>query len=152
VDVIPAELAELTEQTFSERAAGKGVGLAVSAAEGLAAVTSHGDTLRQLMENLVSNAIKYTKAGGWVTVEFTAGPDGLRVIVDDTGIGIPAGEQAKLFTEFFRASNAKDVQEEGTGLGLALAKQTAERHGGTLRLCSEEGVGTTVTVDLPFRA
>jgi len=152
VDVIPAELAELTEQTFSERAAGKGVGLAVSAAEGLAAVTSHGDTLRQLMENLVSNAIKYTKAGGRVTVEFTAGPDGLRVIVDDTGIGIPAGEQAKLFTEFFRASNAKDVQEEGTGLGLALAKQTAERHGGTLRLCSEEGVGTTVTVDLPFRA
>ena len=152
VEVLPGELAKVTENTFTERAAAKGVGLTVLCAESLPPVTSHGDTLRQLMENLVSNAIKYTKSGGQVTVEFTTGSEGLRVIVDDTGIGIPAAEQGKLFTEFFRASNAKEVQEEGTGLGLALARQTAERHGGTLRLCSEEGVGTTVTVDLPFKA
>ncbi len=104
------------------------------------------------MENLVSNAIKYTNEGGGVAVTFSRQGDWLRIEVADDGIGIPAAEQSGLFREFFRASNAKKLAEEGTGLGLLLAKQTAERHGGSLRLASEEGVGTTVVVDLPFKA
>ena len=72
-------------------------------------------------------------------------------MVSDTGIGIPATEQDKLFHEFFRASNAKKIATEGTGLGLVLVKQTVERHSGRLALESVEGQGTTVTIELPYR-
>jgi signal transduction histidine kinase len=152
VDVLPADLAAMAESTFSERARGKGVGLDVEILDELPPVASHGDTLQQLVENLVSNAIKYTGEGGGVAVTFSRQGEWLRIEVADDGIGIPAAEQAGLFNEFFRASNAKKLAVEGTGLGLLLAKQTAERHGGSLRLASEEGVGTTVVVDLPFNS
>ncbi len=150
--VLPSDLAGMIESTFSARARSKGVALDVEVLDELPPVASHGDTLQQLMENLVSNAIKYTGEGGGVAVTFSRQGDWLRIEVADDGIGIPAAEQSGLFREFFRASNAKKLAEEGTGLGLLLAKQTAERHGGSLRLASEEGVGTTVVVDLPFKA
>ena len=69
----------------------------------------------------------------------------------DTGIGIPEKEQGKLFQEFFRAANAKRHSPAGTGLGLALVKQTVERHHGRIRVDSAEGRGTSVTIDLPVR-
>ncbi len=70
----------------------------------------------------------------------------------DRGIGIPADDQAQLFTRFFRASNATDQAITGTGLGLAIVKQIVEDHGGELRLTSVEGEGTTVVIDLPLSA
>ena len=103
------------------------------------------------MENLVSNAIKYTPEGGAVTVEFSrAEADTVEIVVRDTGIGIPESEKSKLFQEFFRASNAKRFTTSGTGLGLALVKQTVERHNGELELESREGHGTQVTIRLPI--
>ena len=147
-----ADLANLTAQTFSEEAARKGLTLKVTAEEGLPKVDSGADLLEQVMENLVSNAIKYTPEGGKVEVRFQQGDPGeVRLVVSDTGIGIPATEQDKLFHEFFRASNAKKIAAEGTGLGLVLVKQTVERHSGRLALESVEGEGTTVTIELPCR-
>ncbi len=70
-------------------------------------------------------------------------------MVRDTGVGIPAEEQDKLFQEFFRASNAKRITAQGTGLGLALVKRAVERHRGDVRMASQLGEGTTVVVDLP---
>ena len=147
-----AALAAYTEQTFGEEAARKGLRLEVTAEKDLPTVDSGADLLEQVMDNLVSNAIKYTAEGGKVEVSFQqSGPDEVQLVVSDTGIGIPASEQDKLFHEFFRASNAKQVTTEGTGLGLVLVKQTVERHGGRLDLSSEEGQGTTVTIELPIR-
>jgi signal transduction histidine kinase len=103
-----------------------------------------------MLENLVSNAIKYTPPGGRVTVNITPGKGTVSIEVHDTGIGIPEGEQLRLFEEFFRASNARRLEETGTGLGLSIVKQTVERHGGRIRVQSKEGQGTTFIVDLPL--
>ena len=106
----------------------------------------------QMMENLVSNALKYTPARGEVQVRFeTRWPDNVRITVRDTGIGIPPGEQHKLFREFFRASNAKALTRDGSGLGLTLVKKVVDRHRGEIRIDSEPGAGTTVTIELPIR-
>ena len=151
--VVPlTELARYTEQTFRETAAARGLQFEVTAPEDLPSIDSGADLLKQVMDNLVSNAIKYTPEGGRVEVSFTrSGPNEIQIMVADTGIGIPADEQSKLFDEFFRASNAKKLTTEGTGLGLALVNQTVERHQGRIHLASAEGEGTTVVVYLPVR-
>lgn len=146
------DLAAQTERTFRDEADRKGVAFVISVESGLPLVDSGVDLLREMMENLVSNAVKYTPAGGEVRVHFERGDPGeVRFVVRDTGIGIPEAEQARLFQEFFRASNAKKQSPAGTGLGLALVKQTVERHHGRIRVDSAEGRGTTVTVELPVR-
>ncbi len=144
-------LADHTEEMFAGEAAAKGVVLEVVRDGDLPSMASGRGLLEQLMENLVSNAIKYTPKGGRVEVRFDHGdPESVRITVADTGIGIPEDEQSKLFREFFRASNARKSTRIGTGLGLVLAKQTVGRHGGTLDLTSAEGEGTTVVVTLPL--
>jgi signal transduction histidine kinase len=136
---------------FRDEADRRGLRLEIDVEEDLPPVDSGADLLEQVMENLVSNAIKYTPEGGTIQVAFkSSGPGSVQLIVTDTGIGIPTQEQEKLFHEFFRASNAKKITSEGTGLGLVLVKQTVERHGGSLDLLSEEGRGTTVTIELPI--
>ena len=127
-----------------------------------------GDPVRlgQACDNLVSNAVKFTPAGGPVTLRLrtawrTADDDVVdgpqpgaeqvaRLEVTDTGIGIPAGEQSKLFTRFFRASTAQRNAVPGVGLGLTITKAITTAHGGRLDLRSTEGVGTTFTLTLPL--
>ena len=144
------KLARHTEETFRGVAEKKGLDLQVTLKEGLPPIATGVGLLEQLMENLVSNAIKYTPAGGEVAVRFESDePDMVRIIVRDTGIGIPPEDQDKLFKEFYRARNARELTAEGTGLGLVLVKQTVERHDGTIELTSAEGEGTTIVVRLP---
>jgi PAS domain S-box-containing protein len=116
--------------------------------EGAAFVT---DThlLTMSVGNLVSNAVKYTREGG--TVRVHSHTDGVhRVIaVSDTGIGIPEHEQAKIFSKIFRASNAKETIEEGTGLGLYIAREAVRVMGGDITFVSVQNEGTTFTVVLP---
>jgi len=77
-------------------------------------------------------------------------PDGMiRIEIQDTGIGIPEESMPRLFTEFYRASNARSVEADGTGLGLALVKETVDQHRGRVRVESEEGRGTVFIVHLP---
>ena len=112
------------------------------------------DTLRftQLLNNLFSNGVKFTPDGGTVTVR-TRMEEGVGVIeVEDTGMGIPADEQDKLFERFFRSSVAHRRSIEGTGLGLVIAKAIAERHGGRIGFESQVGMGTTFRVELPLQA
>jgi signal transduction histidine kinase len=111
------------------------------------------DTLRitQLLNNLLSNAVKFTPDGGTVTAR-TSTEDGVGIIeVEDTGMGIPAEEQGKLFERFFRSSVAHRRSIEGTGLGLVIAKAIAERHGGRIGFESQVGKGTTFRVELPLQ-
>ena len=104
-----------------------------------------------MLQNLIDNAIKYSKNGGKVNVTASLGPkDVVYINIEDTGIGIPEADKANIFTRFFRAANAQKIVADGSGLGLYIAKNIIEVHGGTLSFVSEEGKGTTFTVTLPL--
>jgi signal transduction histidine kinase len=151
-----AELVDMTATTrevtatFRPLAEERGVTVSLDAPDQRLVVKGDSKALAGLVENLVSNAVKYTARGGTVHVHVT--PDGagrVRLTVRDTGIGIPESEQGRVFQEFFRASNAKQSDAAGTGLGLAIVRQTAEQHGGTVGFTSAAGRGTAFTVALP---
>jgi PAS domain S-box-containing protein len=113
--------------------------------------TIQGDRARlaQVLDNFVSNAIKFTPSGGRVNVTTCALPGEIEIIVSDTGMGIPANELPFLFQRFFRAERAASRAIPGTGLGLAIAKAIVAGHGGRIRVASAEGTGTTFRVILP---
>jgi signal transduction histidine kinase len=100
--------------------------------------------------NLLSNASKYTPAGGRIDVDVDVDRGRVRISVADTGIGIPPEEVPNLFTRFFRASTARKNAISGNGLGLAIVKSIVERHGGEVAVASEPGTGSTFTVTLPL--
>ncbi|NML45033.1 HAMP domain-containing protein [Ramlibacter sp. G-1-2-2] len=104
---------------------------------------------KQIMINLLSNAVKFTPAGGEVSVSAATAADALEIAVQDTGIGIKAEDQELVFEEFRQASGAHPGKVEGSGLGLALARRLAELHGGTIRMQSQVGQGSTFVVRLP---
>jgi len=107
------------------------------------------DQMTQLWTNLISNGIKYTPAGGRVTVTLDQ-QDGWAVgSVADTGIGIAPEDQERIFEEFYRTPQAKAVEARGTGLGLPLVKRIVEAHGGTISVESELGKGSRFTFRLP---
>jgi PAS domain S-box-containing protein len=106
--------------------------------------------LRQAILNLVSNAIKYTPANGRIDVRIVDAHGALNWSIHDSGIGIPAAAQAKLFEKFYRADNALTVDTEGTGLGLYLVRLIVERFGGKVMCESTEGQGTTFSIALPL--
>ncbi len=121
-------------------------------ADGLPPLRGDRARLAQLLDNLVSNAVKFTPEGGSVTVSLTAGGSHAVLEVRDTGIGIATAEQEQVFQRFFRAHGATDRVIQGTGLGLSIAKTIVESHGGQIGFESAEGVGTTFRVELPFDA
>jgi len=119
-------------------------------------VTLVGDTgeLERLVINLATNAVKFTPDGGKITVRLVAPRPGSGPVleVEDTGIGIREEDQAKLFTRFFRASHAHELNVPGSGLGLSIAKAIAELHGGRISAESVPGEGSTFRVEFPEQA
>ena len=107
------------------------------------------DLLRRMLLNLLDNAIKYTPSGGSVSVELALEPSQIKIIVSDTGIGIPAEHAPHVFERFYRIDKARSRAEGGSGLGLAIAKWVAEAHRGYIDLTSNPGHGSTFTVSLP---
>ncbi len=105
--------------------------------------------LAQLLDNLISNAIKFTPSGGKVEVAAGTSQDYVWIEVRDTGIGIDAADQERLFNKFFRTGAATKASIQGTGLGLAISKAIVEAHAGSIRVKSAEGAGTTFRVELP---
>ena len=107
--------------------------------------------IRQLLMNLLTNAIKYTAPGGAVAIESTAGNGAVAISVRDTGVGIAPGDLPYIFDRFWRADPARSRTGErpGVGLGLAISKWIAEAHGGTIRVRSRPGKGTTFVITLP---
>jgi PAS domain S-box-containing protein len=106
--------------------------------------------LAQLVDNLISNAIKFTPAGGRVVVRLARSNGSAVLEVEDTGMGISAQEQEHLFERFYRTRSAGEKAIRGTGLGLSIAQAIAQAHGGHIGVSSEEGVGTTFHVELPL--
>jgi signal transduction histidine kinase len=112
-------------------------------------ITGIEDGLERVFMNLVSNAIKYTPDGGVVTVKAWSTDDQIKIEVSDTGIGIPKEAKPRIFSEFYRAKNARALSMQGTGLGLAITKDVVEQHGGQISFESAVGEGTTFYVTLP---
>ena len=104
----------------------------------------------EAIENLVSNALRYSREGGLVTITVYSKKEGIEIRVTDTGIGIPEADQTKIFSKFFRASNAVRSFTDGSGLGLSVVKSYVEENGGTVSVESEENVGTTFIINLPL--
>jgi signal transduction histidine kinase len=147
----PADLAELAAATVEAAvpaAAEKGIELRL-AVQGALPLEADAARLRQVLDNLVSNALKFTPDGGSVMLSASDGDGGLRIEVTDTGIGIPHDELGQLFSRFYRASTATRRAIPGTGLGLVIARAIVEGHGGAISLATREGEGTCVTVTLP---
>ena len=107
--------------------------------------------LRQILLNLLSNALKFTPAGGRITISARRSPSGLRIVVADTGIGIAAADIPKALEHFGQVDSRLARKHDGTGLGLPLCQKLMELHGGTLELESTPGAGTTVTLTFPAR-
>jgi signal transduction histidine kinase len=119
-------------------------------ADGLPEVEADPERLSQVVSNLLSNALKFTPEGGRVTVRAFA-EDGRAVIeVEDTGIGVPESERARLFERFFRSSAAIRNAVQGTGLGLAISKAIVDAHGGTIGAEEAPGGGSRFRVELPL--
>jgi two-component system, OmpR family, phosphate regulon sensor histidine kinase PhoR len=107
------------------------------------------DQAKSVWTNLISNAIKYTPRGGAVQIRLRQQGDLLFGEVEDNGIGIPQEAQEKLFSEFYRAHNARELSIPGTGLGLAIVRQIIESRGGEIEVESQEGQGARFTFTLP---
>ncbi|MFB0533647.1 MAG: ATP-binding protein [Anaerolineae bacterium] len=133
-------------QTSAEE---KGLELEVEIAAEPLVLVGIEDGLERVFMNLVSNAVKYTPAGGSVAVRAWSEDNQIKVKVSDTGIGIPEEALPRIFDEFYRAKNAKAMEKEGTGLGLAIVKDVVEQHGGQISVESAVGQGSTFSVTLP---
>lgn len=107
------------------------------------------DILREILRELLHNAVIYSPAGGMITVASTKEKNHIAIAIADTGCGIPAGEQHRIFQKFGRGSNAHLFDPNGAGLGLYIARNVVERAGGKIWIESEEGKGTTVNFTLP---
>jgi signal transduction histidine kinase len=116
---------------------------------GMPAVTGDPHFVRHVVLTLVSNAVTYTAAGGSVAISLRLDAGSVTWAISDTGIGIPAEAQARVFEKFYRADNAFALDTEGFGLGLALSRLVVEQLGGRIGFESEEGRGSTFTFTLP---
>jgi signal transduction histidine kinase len=108
------------------------------------------DGMDRILDNLISNAIKYTPTGGQVTIRLSGIADGAQITVEDTGIGIPEDAMKHLFEEFYRAPNARVLEQQGTGLGLVIVKDLVSRFSGRIAVHSTPNVGSRFTVVLPL--
>ncbi len=153
VQPAPTSLADVTRSVLDELAGlvhGRDHRLTVVGAETAPGVLAEPQLLRQVILNLMSNAIKYTPPGGMLTVRLGREAGAARWAVTDTGVGIPKPAQARLFEKFFRADNALTIETEGTGLGLYLVRLIIEKLGGRVWCESEEGRGATFLFTLPL--
>jgi len=151
LDVEPVDLVGLVKEVvggYADRAEERRIKLSTEVEPGVAL---RGDRaqLGLLLSNLIDNALRYTPAKGAVCVRLNAAESRAVLQVHDTGQGIPAGELSRVFERFYRVDKARARQTGGTGLGLAIVRHVAEAHGGTVRVDSELGRGSTFTVALP---
>ncbi|WP_392397655.1 cell wall metabolism sensor histidine kinase WalK [Paenibacillus tuaregi] len=145
-----AEMLDEVADRFSFQMQEKEIDIHVEVEQGIHEVALDRDQIDQVLDNLISNAMKYT-AGGSIAIKARRTEDGMLAIsVQDTGIGIPKKDLDRIFERFYRVDKARSRNMGGTGLGLSIAREIVKAHGGTISLESELGKGTTVTFTLPM--
>jgi len=153
LDPQPVDLTETVAYCLDltrRRAEETGIRLSASVPADMPVLIADPRSVKQILLNLLSNAVKFTPAGGAVSLSAQALEGMLHLAVHDNGIGIPGKALARIGHAFEQANNDPMRAREGTGLGLALVKSLVAQHGGRMRIESQEGVGTTVSVELPF--
>ncbi len=153
----PVDMGELVEHQCRQAAVhanDRSITLTWRVSPTLPLITGDSKRIAQILDNLIHNAIKYTPAGGAVDVQAFVKPEEnpthLLVTVSDNGPGIALAEQERIFQLFYR-SPAQQRRHQGMGIGLALSRQLAEKHGGAITVASEEGKGSTFTLSLPLQ-
>ena len=144
------ELIEGCTETTLLKANRKEITLEITVPPQLPAVRGDAALLRDVLQNLLDNAIQYTPAGGHISVVATSGPREAVVTVADTGIGIPLADSERIFERFYRVDAARSREAGGTGLGLSIAKHIVEAHGGKLWVESTVGQGSKFSFSLPL--
>lgn len=139
-------------QAFLPLAERQGIAVVVRSPLPSLTVSADAEELEKVLLNLLSNAVKFTGAGGMVDVGVTAEGNQAVITVRDTGIGIAAEDLPRVFERFYRAESDATRRFDGSGIGLALAKELVELHDGTIEVASASGVGSTFTVRLPIGA
>ncbi|MBN1287574.1 MAG: HAMP domain-containing protein [Anaerolineae bacterium] len=157
--VSPARLLRTVADRFTLQAQAQEVELKTDLPDDLPDIVGDGDRLVQVFANLVDNALKYTPAGGTVTLSGAAseraqGARGVELAVSDTGAGIPQADLARIFERFYQVdkARARDARRQGTGLGLAISKEIVAAHGGVIHAESVTGLGSRFVVWLPVSA
>ena len=148
----PLSLAQLVRTSLADfQAVAEKAGLILSAeiAPGLPPVSGDVLALRRALDNLVSNALKFTPAEGHVTMRLFGGEDTVTLQVSDTGVGIPNDQLERIFERFYQVDGSTTRRYGGVGLGLALVKGIVEAHGGQITVTSQAGQGTTFTIKMP---
>src|SRR5205807_1045754 len=128
-------------------------GLRLNLDGSLRALTMNGDDemLKRMLLNLLDNAVKYTPPGGEISIVSGSKNGDAHIVVTDTGIGIPAEDQPRIFDRFYRVVNARSRAQGGAGLGLLIARWIVEGHGGTHSVESAPGRGSAFTVEVPLK-
>jgi signal transduction histidine kinase len=152
LDLRPDDIRSTVEQAVEQAetaAKRRGVGVATHLPEHPLRIRHDPVRVGQVVTNLVGNAIKFTPRGGKVEVDVEPVPDGVRIVVSDTGVGIDAAELPRIFERFYRGTQASEARGSGSGLGLAIVRSIVEMHGGTVSVESRVKHGSTFTVVLP---
>jgi two-component system phosphate regulon sensor histidine kinase PhoR len=148
-EVDAGAIAEEAWTALGDRAAHSGIAFSVEGDPDARTVTVDPDALRQVLTNLIDNALRYTPRGGSVVCRIAATVGGTSIAVHDTGTGITREHLPRIFERFYRADPSRSRADGGSGLGLAIVKHLVEAHGGRVTAVSERGQGTTVTAWFP---
>lgn len=146
----PLPLLKECVEVIAIKAGEKNIQLNLEAPEPLPYVQGDRDKIKQVLLNLLNNAVKYNRPGGQVRLRARVEADQIFFSIQDTGVGIPPDQISQLFTRFFRARNVEQ-NTPGTGLGLSISQRIVEMHSGAIEVTSEYEVGTTFTVRLPIQ-
>jgi len=151
----PVNMSAVINETLTilqPQAAERQISIALQVPETLPTLIGDPARLKQVMVNLVSNAVKYNHEGGRVDIEVQVGEDELNVAIRDTGRGIAEEDLPHIFEKFYRVDDSEQQEPEakGTGLGLSIAKHIVEVHGGTISVQSVQGQGSTFAFTLPL--
>jgi len=145
------QLISETDEDFRSIAAEQDISFSASLPDARVTAETDATLLRVVLQNLLSNAMKYTKENSHISLTLASTDAEYSIAVADEGMGIPLAEQKRVFQKFFRAKNVRQMDTDGNGLGLYITKSIVERLGGTIRFESEEGKGTTFTVTFPLK-
>jgi two-component system phosphate regulon sensor histidine kinase PhoR len=152
-EIVPLDVAHIVASCVKQHdaaATAKQIALAVESPPNSVRALADEEGLHEILHNLLDNAVKYTPDGGRVTVRWRPADSSCVIEVQDSGIGIPPHEQARIFERFYRVDRARSRELGGTGLGLSIVKHLAQAFGGSVAVSSEVGRGSTFSVRLPL--